>query len=351
MNHAEAPFTMKPRNSPLNSADSEHTSGTIDPISEEIVQPQTPPDMQWIPGGTFRMGSADYYPEERPVHEVTVDGFWIDRYQVTNDKFARFVAETGFVTVAERPPNPEDFPGAPPENLVAGSMVFQKRTGPVDLRNYTNWWAWVPGASWRHPQGPGSSLQGLADHPAVHVAYEDVEAYTRWAGKELPTEAEWEFAARGGLDGAKFTWGSEEYPDGKAMANWWQGEFPWQNLLTDGHERTSPVGAFPPNGYGLYDMAGNVWEWTSDWYEPRGAAPTVKSCCMGSVNPRVVSPEKSFDGRQPQFRIPRRVVKGGSHLCAPNYCLRYRPAARQPQMIDTGMGHIGFRCILRAQHV
>ena len=226
-------------------------------------------------------------------------------------------------------------------------MVFQKRTGPVDLRNYANWWAWVPGASWRHPQGPGSSLDGLGRHPVVHVALEDVEAYARWAGKDLPTEAEWEFAARGGLDGATFTWGDEEFPDGKAMVNAWQGEFPWQNLLTDGHEGTSPVGSFPPNGYGLHDMAGNVWEWTSDWYEPRGANPTVKSCCLSSVNPRIASPEKSYDPRQPQFRIPRKVVKGGSHLCAPNYCFRYRPAARQPQMIDTGMGHIGFRCVVR----
>jgi len=228
-------------------------------------------------------------------------------------------------------------------------MVFKKGTGPVDLRNYANWWAWVPGACWRHPKGAQSGLQGLAHHPVVHVAFEDVEAYARWTGKELPTEAEWEFAARGGLDGATFTWGNEEFPDGIAMVNSWQGEFPWQNLLTDGHEGTSPVGSFPANGYGLHDMAGNVWEWTSDWYEPRGANPAVKSCCMGSVNPRVLSPDKSFNPHQPQFRIPRRVVKGGSHLCAPNYCFRYRPAARQPQMIDTGMAHIGFRCIVRPE--
>ena len=228
-------------------------------------------------------------------------------------------------------------------------MVFQKRTGPVDLRNYANWWAWVPGASWRHPAGPHSSLEGLGRHPVVHVALEDVEAYARWADQDLPTEAEWEFAARGGLDGATFTWGNDEFPDGKAMVNSWQGEFPWQNLLTDGHEGIAPVGSFPPNGYGLYDMAGNVWEWTSDWYEPRGSNPMVKSCCMSSVNPRITSPEKSYDPRQPQFPIPRKVVKGGSHLCAPNYCFRYRPAARQPQMIDTGMGHMGFRCVTRSQ--
>ncbi len=315
--------------------------------SETLAPAQAPAGMVSIPGGTFRMGSDRFYAEERPVHEATVDAFLIDACEVTNDQFAQFANETGYVTVSERAPRAEDFPGAPPENLVPGSMVFRKRSGPVDLRNYVNWWAWVPGANWRHPKGPGTSLEGLGQHPVVHVAYEDVEAYVQWAKKDLPTEAEWEFAARGGLNGATFTWGEEEFPDGKAMANSWQGEFPWQNLLTDGHEGTSPVASFPPNGYGLYDMAGNVWEWTSDWYEPRGANPTVKSCCMGSVNPRVTSPAKSYDPRQPQFRIPRRVVKGGSHLCAPNYCFRYRPAARQPQMIDSGMAHVGFRCVIR----
>ena len=305
------------------------------------------PDMLWIPGGTFRMGSEDFYPEERPVHEVGVDGFWMDRCTVTNAQFARFVAATGYLTLAERPLDPRDFPGAPIENLQPGSMVFQKTVSAVDLRNYANWWAWLVGASWRHPLGPGSSLDGLDDHPVVHVAYEDAEAYARWAGKELPTESEWEFAARGGLDGKKFTWGDEHFPNGKAMANSWQGEFPWQNLLVDGYEGTSPVGCFPPNGYGLHDMAGNVWEWTSDWFVPRLADEAVGSCCMPAVNPRITSPDKSYDPTQPQFRIPRKVVKGGSHLCAPNYCLRYRPAARQPQMIDTGMSHIGFRCIVR----
>jgi formylglycine-generating enzyme required for sulfatase activity len=313
--------------------------------------PGPPPaaDMVWIPGGTFRMGSDHHYPEEAPVHEVAVDGFWMDRYTVTNLQFKHFVDATRYVTLAERPPNPADFPGAPPENLVPGSMVFQKTRGPVDLRDYRNWWAWVPGASWRRPRGPGSSVRGLGRHPVVHVAYEDAEAYARWLGKELPTEAEWEFAARGGLDGAAFTWGNEEFPGGKAMANSWQGEFPWQNLLADGHEDSSPVGSFPPNGYGLHDMAGNVWEWTADWYVPRHADEVVKACCGPAVNPRIVSPEKSYNPHQPQFRIPRRVVKGGSHLCAPNYCLRYRPAARQPQMIDTAMTHIGFRGIVRVK--
>jgi formylglycine-generating enzyme required for sulfatase activity len=294
------------------------------------------------------MGSEEFYPEERPVHEVAVSGFWIDRHAVTNAQFARFVEATWYVTLAERPLNPKEFPGAPVENLVPGSMVFHKTQGPVDLRSPANWWGWTPGASWQRPGGPSSSLNGLEQHPVVHLAYEDVVAYALWAGKALPTEAEWEFAARGGLDGARFTWGDEHLPAGRAMANTWQGEFPWQNLLTDGFEGTSKVGSFPPNGYGLYDMAGNVWEWTSDWYVPRHADDNATSCCGPPENPRILSPDKSYDPGQPQFRIPRKVVKGGSHLCAPNYCLRYRPAARQPQMIDTGMSHLGFRCIVRS---
>lgn len=301
--------------------------------------------MVWIPGGTFRMGSADYYPEESPVHDETVEAFWIDTYDVTNESFARFVEETGYVTVAEKAPAAEDYPGALPESLVPGSLVFQQTEGPVDLRDWTNWWAYVHGAQWRHPEGPQSSLEGRMDHPVVHVAFEDAEAYARWAGKALPNEAEWEFAARGGLDGARFVWGDEMEPGGKPFANTWQGEFPWQNLLADGYARTSPVGAFPANGYGLYDMAGNVWEWTTDWYSAKHAA-TPGSCCSGSSARAPV--EGSYDPNQPQFRIARKVLKGGSHLCAPNYCLRFRPAARSPQMIDTGMSHLGFRCVLRA---
>jgi len=314
-------------------------------LINDTLGSQSHSGMTWIPGETFRMGSEDFYPEEKPVHEVRVDGFWMDCREVTNHQFAEFVNATGYQTLAERPLNPADFPGAPPENLVPGSMLFQKSKGPVDLRNYVNWWAWVPGTNWSHPLGPASSLEGLEQHPVVHVAYEDAEAYAHWAGKELPTEAEWEFAARGGLDGKKFTWGDEPSPYGKAMANSWQGEFPWQNLLLDGYEGTSPVGSFPPNGYGLYDMAGNVWEWTSDWFAAQLANEVVKGCCGPAVNPRVTSPDKSYDAAQAQFRIPRKVVKGGSYLCAPNYCLRYRPAARQPQMVDTSMTHIGFRCI------
>jgi sulfatase modifying factor 1 len=316
-------------------------------VLQEISLTQALPDMQWIPGGAFRMGSEDFYPEEGPVHEVAVDGFWMDRHVVTNQQFARFVDATGYVTVAERELNPADYPGAPKENLVPGALVFHTTRGPVDLTDYRNWWAWTPGTSWRHPQGPRSSLKGIEQHPVVHVAYEDAEAYAHWAGKDLPTEAEWERAARGGLEGKKFTWGDEHFPGGKAMANSWQGEFPWQNLLVDGFAGTSPVGSFPANGYGLFDMAGNVWEWTSDWYVHHHANEIVHACCGPAVNPRIASNEKSYDPRQPAIRIPRRVVKGGSHLCAPNYCLRYRPAARQPQMVDTGMSHLGFRCIMR----
>jgi formylglycine-generating enzyme len=306
-------------------------------------------DMVFIPGGKFRMGSETFYPEEKPVRNVTVDGFYIDTHEVTNAAYKKFVDATGYVTVAERPLKPEDYPGAKPELLVPGALVFQKAKGPVNLNSYFNWWQWVPGTNWKHPKGPESTINGLEDHPAVHIAYEDAEAYAAWAGKELPTEAEWELAARGGLDGKNFTWGDDDVQLSKPMANTWQGEFPHQNLLIDGYEGTSPVGSFAPNGYGLYDMAGNVWEWTCDWYVRNvdESAHNVKTCCTTHINPRVVSPEKSYDEGQPDIKIPRKVIKGGSHLCAPNYCLRYRPAARQPQMIDTGMNHLGFRCIIR----
>jgi sulfatase modifying factor 1 len=300
--------------------------------------------MAWIPGGTFMMGSDRHYPEEAPTHRVTVDGFWIDIEPVTNAKFSRFVEATGYVTLAERPANPADYPGAMPELLAPASVVFVKPANPVDMRNPYNWWRYVPGADWRHPRGPETSIAGLDTHPVVHMAYEDVEAYTRWAGKELPTEAEWEFAARGGLDGADFAWGNEYSPDGKMMANTWQGEFPIRNLTTDGFDWTSPVGSFPPNGYGLSDMIGNVWEWTIDWYEPH--SKTAKACCA-SANPKGGAAENSHDPRMANIRIPRRVMKGGSHLCSPNYCQRYRPAARMGQPIDTSTCHLGFRCIRR----
>jgi sulfatase modifying factor 1 len=308
--------------------------------------PAPDPDMVWVQGGTFLMGSNHYYPEEAPAHHVTVDGFWMDRYTVTNEQFARFVSETGYVTVAERPLNPADYPGANPEQLRAGSLVFQQPDHPVELHDFTNWWSYVPGANWRHPEGPASSIAGREQHPVVQVAYEDVEAYARWIGKAVPTEAEWERAARGGLQEATYIWGNELTLNGKFMANTWQGVFPWQNLCLDGYAGTAPVGSFPPNGYGLYDMAGNVWEWTSDWYAPRHPDDAAKPCCI-PLNPRGAMAAQSFDPTLP-VPIPRKVLKGGSYLCAPNYCLRYRPAARIPQTIDTATCHIGFRCIVRA---
>ena len=304
------------------------------------------PDLSWIPGGSFRMGSDDHYPEEAPAHTVTVDGFWIEKRPVTNRQFRRFVAETGYRTVAEQVPNPGDYPGARPEMLVPGSVVFQKPAHPVERKNPDNWWAWVPGACWHQPEGPGSTIEERDDHPVVHIAFADAEAYARWAGRELPTEAEWERAARGGLESAAYCWGGELAPEGRMMANYWQGEFPSENLLTDGFERTSPVGSFPPNGYGLYDMAGNVWEWTTDWYQDHKDLPS--SCCA-RVNPRGGCAEQSLDPATPHLRIPRKVLKGGSFLCAESYCRRYRPAARIPQLIDTGTCHQGFRCIIRKQ--
>jgi len=315
---------------------------------ETVPAPRTPPapDMVWIPGGTFTMGSDRHYPEEAPAHRVSVDGFWMDRAPVTNAQFARFVEETGYVTLAEKAPDPRDYPGARPELLYAGSLVFVKPPGPVDLRDIGNWWRFERGADWRHPLGADSTIEGLHDHPVVHVAWCDVEAYARWAGKELPTEAEWERAARGGLEGAAYAWGDELVPGGRHMANTWQGEFPWQNLAEDGFERTSPVGAFPPNGYGLVDMIGNVWEWTADWYRPRHPAEKHGACCVPR-NPRGGAADESIDPALPDIPIPRKVLKGGSHLCAPNYCRRYRPAARFPQPIDTSTCHVGFRCVVR----
>jgi sulfatase modifying factor 1 len=301
-------------------------------------------DMCWIPAATFEMGSDHHYPEEAPAHTVRVDGFWMDRYAVTNREFDRFVRATGYVTLAERPVDPALYPGALPELLVPSSVVFAKPAGPVDLRNAYNWWAYIAGADWRHPRGPQSSLEDLWDHPVVHVAFEDAAAYAHWLGKKLPAEAEWELAARGGLEAAEFVWGDEFTPNGQPQANTWQGEFPWQNTQQDGYEWTAPVGAFPPNGYGLHEMAGNVWEWTTDWYRT-GHESGASACCAPS-NPRGGKLEESFDPNQP-IKIPRKVMKGGSYLCAPNYCRRYRPAARMAQPIDTSTCHLGFRCIVR----
>ena len=292
-----------------------------------------PGDMVWVEGGEFLMGSEAFYPEEGPVRRTEVGGFWIDRHPVTAGEFRRFVRDTGYTTLAERPLDPADYPGADPDLLVPGSLVFRKTSGPVPFDDVRNWWQYVPGAFWKKPGGPGTTINGRDRHPVVQVAYEDAEAYASWIGKALPSEAEWEYAARGGLDGAAFAWGDEHFPDGKAMANTWQGEFPWQNLNLDGFEGTSPVGSFPPNGYGLYDMTGNVWEWTSDWFRA-DRSESESPCCAPPV--------------RPGERFPRKAIKGGSHLCAPNYCLRYRPAARQGETVDTSTGHIGFRCVVRA---
>jgi formylglycine-generating enzyme required for sulfatase activity len=317
------------------------------PRNHDLPAPPTPVRLT---GGVFRMGSDRHYAEEAPAHTVRVSDFIIDPYPVTNTEFARFTSATGYRTVAERPLDAAAFPGLSPEALAPGSLVFRKTHSAVDLRDFRQWWRWTQGASWRHPEGPGSSIADRGNHPVVHIAFEDAQAYADWAGKALPTEAEWEFAARGGLDGAEYAWGDEFSPGGRVMANTWWGEFPHRRLRNKGYDRTSPVGRFPPNGYGLFDMIGNVWEWTTDWYSSQHPADAEKPCCIPQ-DPRGGLPEASYDACQPSVRIPRRVVKGGSFLCAPSYCRRYRPAARHAQMVDSGMSHIGFRCVTRVTHI
>lgn len=293
------------------------------------------------------MGSDRFYPEEQPLRRVRIDAFSIDETPVTNAEFAAFVAETNYKTFAEHAPDPADYPGMPPEMCKPGSLVFRKTSGPVNLDDITSWWEFTFGADWRHPLGPDSSLGGLDDHPVVHVAWQDAEAYARWAGKSLPTEAEWEYAARGGLEGKDYAWGDELAPQGRLLANYWQGLFPFANQSADGWERTSPVGTYPPNGFGLFDMIGNVWEWTTDWYGvPRRERKSAGGCCI-PANPRGARASESYDPAMPDLKIGRKVLKGGSHLCAPNYCQRYRPAARYPQPIDTSASHVGFRCVSR----
>ena len=291
-------------------------------------------DMVLVPGGTTAIGSERWYPEERPVREVEVADVWFDVHPVTNAQFARFVEETGHVSVPETAPDAADFPGADPALLVAGSQVFTPTPGPVHLGDWTQWWRWQPGASWRTPQGPGSSWEKIPDHPVVHVAWADATAYARWAGKELPTEVEWEYAARGGLVGKDFAWGDELWPAGAVLANTWHGPFPWRSEDPDGHDGTSPVGSYPANGYGLHDMVGNVWEWTRTRWTGSHAGPgeDVSPCCGGSMRL-----EES----------DRMVSKGGSHLCSPEYCQRYRPAARQGNGANDSTSHLGFRCVRR----
>jgi formylglycine-generating enzyme required for sulfatase activity len=299
-----------------------------------------------LPGGVFTMGSDRFYPEERPRRRVRVDPFWIDEAPVTNRQFAAFVAATGYRTFAEIPPDPADYPGMSPQMARAGSLVFERPPGRVDRNDFRNWWQFRFGANWAQPMGEGSAITGLEDHPVVHIAYADAEAYAAWAGKSLPTEAEWEYAARGGLD-TEFAWGEELAPEGRMLANYWQGEFPHENRMLDGWERTSPVRSFPPNAFGLYDMIGNVWEWTCDWYAlPSSEKKESGSCCV-PANPRGGTEQQSYDPYMAAMRIGRKVLKGGSHLCAPNYCQRYRPAARYAHPIDSSTSHVGFRCVVR----
>ena len=300
-------------------------------------------EMVWIDSGVAVIGSNHFYPEERPARRVEVSGFWVDRMPVTNRAFSKFVDETGYITLAERPLNPADYPGADPAQLQPGALVFHQPQGRVDPQNWHHWWRYVQGAHWRKPDGLTDALSALLDHPVVSISYEDAEAYAKWAQKSLPTEMEWEYAARGGLQDADYAWGNVFIPSGQHMANTWQGAFPYENLAEDGYPRTSPVGVFPPNGFGLYDMIGNVWEWTCDWYQNNGALVRGPSCCTSDMKSR----QASLDPALPDIPIPRKVIKGGSHLCAPNYCQRYRPAARQPQMIDSATTHIGFRCVVR----
>ncbi|MBD3942997.1 formylglycine-generating enzyme family protein [Microbacterium sp. NEAU-LLC] len=295
-------------------------------------------DQVLLPGGTFTMGSDEFYPDEQPVHEREVAPFRIDRYAVTNEQYAAFVDDTGYVTVAERELDPANFEGADPADLVPGAMVFTPTAGPVDLRDWRNWWRWQPGAYWRRPFGPESSIDERLRHPVVHIAFEDAQAYADWAGLRLPTEVEHEYAARGGLEGKRFAWGDEPYPGGVAQANSWLGRFPYDN---QGVGDAAPVGSYPPNGFGLYDMTGNVWEWTTDFYTPRHLRLSDKPVDAGK-RANLLAAASAQDGFP---SIPRRVLKGGSHLCSPDYCLRFRPAARSPQAEDTGMSHIGFRLV------
>ncbi len=306
-----------------------------------------PEGMRLLEGGEFLMGSEEFYPEEKPVRRARVGKFWIDEHPVTNREFSRFVDATGYKSFAEISPDPRDYPDMPLELAHAGSAVFMPTRGPVPLDSPGQWWRFVFGADWRHPLGPDSGIDEILDHPVVQIAYEDAAAYAKWVHKELPSEAEWEFAARGGLDFKDFSWGDELEPGGEILAKYWRGKFPWQNLNEPGTERTSPVGTFPANGFGLYDMIGNVWEWTADWYS-NNTTEFSRACC-GPPRARSARKLESLDPHSPKRSVGRRVVKGGSHLCSPSYCQRYRPAARHPQAVDSPTSHIGFRCIRRVK--
>jgi formylglycine-generating enzyme len=320
------------------------------PNSETPRSAQAAKNMVWIPGGEFSMGAQDppdmsrvgmqATEDSRPIHRVYVDGFWMDQSDVTNEDFALFVQATGYVTIAERKPRAEDFPGAPPENLVAGGVVFSPPNHAVPLNNHFQWWSYAPGANWRHPDGPNSTIRGREKFPVVQVAYEDAQAYAKWAGKRIPTEAEWEFAARGGLSGKPFVWGDQFRPDNKWMANTFQGSFPVKDSGDDGHVGTSAVNSFPANGYGLYDMAGNVWQWVSDWYRPDYY---LQLASVGSVARNPKGPASPFDPAEP--REQKRVMRGGSYLCTDQYCSRYMVGTRGKGEVSTGTNHLGFRCV------
>jgi formylglycine-generating enzyme len=347
-------WTLRPRTSDesLVRATSPRSQPSFEPTVGNAASPPAPaPEgMAWIPGGEFSMGANDppdmdevgmkATEDARPIHRVYVDGFYMDRTDVTNAQFAEFVKATGYVTVAERRPRAEDFPGAPPENLLAGSVIFSPPNHPVSLHDHFQWWSYVAGANWQHPLGPKSNIKGKENYPVVHVAYEDAEAYAKWAGKRLPTEAEWEFAARGGMAGKPFVWGDEFRPDGRWMANTHQGHFPSKDTGADGFAGIAPVAKYAPNGYGLYDMAGNVWQWTSDWYRPDYYAQLAAA---GGVarNPR--GPDSSFDPSEPNQ--PKKTHRGGSFLCTDEYCSRYIVGTRGKGETSTGTNHLGFRCV------
>jgi formylglycine-generating enzyme len=309
-------------------------------VERDAALPGPAPDgMVWIPGGTFWMGADDTsMADATPVHEVTVSGFWMDRTEITNRQFASFVKQTAYITVAERPTDPKEFPDAPPEKLVPGSIVFTPPVGRISLDDPLVWWRYVPGASWRHPEGPGSSIQGKDDHPVVQICWYDAVAFAQWAGKRLPTEAEWERAARGGRQRARYVWGNELRPGGKCQANIWEGHFPDENSSDDGFARTAPVATFPPNDFGLHDIAGNVWEWCSDWYRPNYDN-------LAQRDP--TGPPSSYDPSEPG--VPKRVQRGGSFLCSDQYCTRYLPGARGKGAPDSAASHVGFRCVLSAK--
>ena len=312
-----------------------------------------PTGMVWIPGGDFTMGTDSEFgwPDEKPAHLVRVNAFWMDETEITNAQFRAFVEATGYVTTAEKPPDAEEIlrqlpPGTPTpakEKLVPGSVVFRATKGPVPLNDFSQWLKWTPATDWRHPEGPESNIDGKDDHPVVHVSWDDARAYAKWAGKRLPTEAEWEFAARGGLECKPYVWGDEQPSDKAIFANIWQGEFPYKNTATDGYEGTAPVKSYQPNGYGLYDMAGNVWEWCADWYQRDLYRRRIGQGVI--INP--TGPPRSIDPARPFLQ--QRVQRGGSFLCSDSYCSRYRPSARHGCPPDTSMSHVGFRCVKTPQ--